>query len=105
MSVFDPKADMQTRKCGNNYRLFTPPFISASSNSDFGTNTTRFPKQSSGELGRSPNPVFSPIGRPHPFYLLKFRERQHENSSSVLDRKSTRLNSSHLGISYAVFCL
>src|SRR5262245_62797057 len=26
-------------------------------------------------------------------------------SSSGLDRKSTRLNSSHLGISYAVFCL
>src|ERR1035438_10586722 len=25
--------------------------------------------------------------------------------SSVVDRKSTRLNSSHLGISYAVFCL
>src|SRR5437899_5162608 len=25
--------------------------------------------------------------------------------SDVLDRKSTRLNSSHLGISYAVFCL
>src|SRR5262245_11081486 len=25
--------------------------------------------------------------------------------SSILDRKSTRLNSSHLGISYAVFCL
>src|SRR5262245_65013106 len=24
---------------------------------------------------------------------------------SVVDRKSTRLNSSHLGISYAVFCL
>src|SRR5437899_6646201 len=24
---------------------------------------------------------------------------------SALDRKSTRLNSSHLGISYAVFCL
>src|SRR5438045_7372803 len=24
---------------------------------------------------------------------------------SMLDRKSTRLNSSHLGISYAVFCL
>src|SRR5947199_1825424 len=24
---------------------------------------------------------------------------------AVLDRKSTRLNSSHLGISYAVFCL
>src|SRR5258705_6175147 len=27
------------------------------------------------------------------------------NSTTVLDRKSTRLNSSHLGISYAVFCL
>src|SRR5262245_63567299 len=25
--------------------------------------------------------------------------------ASVVDRKSTRLNSSHLGISYAVFCL
>src|ERR1035438_3621785 len=25
--------------------------------------------------------------------------------SVILDRKSTRLNSSHLGISYAVFCL
>src|SRR5262245_64597242 len=24
---------------------------------------------------------------------------------SIIDRKSTRLNSSHLGISYAVFCL
>src|SRR5438045_4628342 len=27
------------------------------------------------------------------------------NSFTKLDRKSTRLNSSHLGISYAVFCL
>src|ERR1039458_9791753 len=26
-------------------------------------------------------------------------------SAAILDRKSTRLNSSHLGISYAVFCL
>src|SRR5437899_4947751 len=26
-------------------------------------------------------------------------------STQTLDRKSTRLNSSHLGISYAVFCL
>src|SRR5437899_9568933 len=26
-------------------------------------------------------------------------------TSAALDRKSTRLNSSHLGISYAVFCL
>src|SRR5436853_3658649 len=30
---------------------------------------------------------------------------QHPNAVSLSDRKSTRLNSSHLGISYAVFCL
>src|ERR1035438_2103888 len=29
----------------------------------------------------------------------------HSLHSPVIDRKSTRLNSSHLGISYAVFCL
>src|SRR5688500_1417322 len=29
----------------------------------------------------------------------------HRNSSPAVDRKSTRLNSSHLVISYAVFCL
>src|ERR1035438_5078582 len=28
-----------------------------------------------------------------------------EKPTAVIDRKSTRLNSSHLGISYAVFCL
>src|ERR1035438_2374546 len=27
------------------------------------------------------------------------------SDSTMIDRKSTRLNSSHLGISYAVFCL
>src|SRR5436853_1813304 len=32
------------------------------------------------------------------------RER-HPRSAACSDRKSTRLNSSHLGISYAVFCL
>src|SRR5262245_64698655 len=41
------------------------------------------------------------------FYLVRvllnqdFEERQKRR----VDRKSTRLNSSHLGISYAVFCL
>src|SRR5437899_5444078 len=29
----------------------------------------------------------------------------HDDDHGVRDRKSTRLNSSHLGISYAVFCL
>src|SRR5262245_63575185 len=31
--------------------------------------------------------------------------RQNQTTAIVEDRKSTRLNSSHLGISYAVFCL
>src|SRR3712207_8847285 len=33
------------------------------------------------------------------------RDRQRDGSGRVLDRKSTRLNSSHANISYAVFCL
>src|SRR5436853_4469263 len=32
-------------------------------------------------------------------------ETDDENTGYAIDRKSTRLNSSHLGISYAVFCL
>src|SRR5262245_34715282 len=32
-------------------------------------------------------------------------ENRASSGNSILDRKSTRLNSSHLGISYAVFCL
>src|ERR1035441_11035230 len=31
--------------------------------------------------------------------------REDARQADLLDRKSTRLNSSHLGISYAVFCL
>src|ERR1035441_1653921 len=33
------------------------------------------------------------------------KSSRHRGSMLVEDRKSTRLNSSHLGISYAVFCL
>src|SRR5438045_6117807 len=33
-----------------------------------------------------------------------FRHRFHGQTGRALDRKNTRLNSSHLGISYAVFC-
>src|SRR4051812_49668843 len=32
-------------------------------------------------------------------------ERSHRRAGERLDRKSTRLNSSHMSISYAVFCL
>src|SRR5699024_11626094 len=34
-------------------------------------------------------------------FFLKF----HKSCSHLIDRKSTRLNSSHVSISYAVFCL
>src|SRR5262245_65197433 len=37
-------------------------------------------------------------------YLRNMAEARQLDNGSV-DRKSTRLNSSHLGISYAVFCL
>src|SRR2546426_7327964 len=36
---------------------------------------------------------------------VKRENRDHELVGQLLDRKSTRLNSSHLVISYAVFCL
>src|SRR5258705_2871295 len=36
---------------------------------------------------------------------MRLRRRFDERALLELDRKSTRLNSSHLGISYAVFCL
>src|SRR5947209_14990052 len=33
------------------------------------------------------------------------QSEQHDNEGQRIDRKSTRLNSSHANISYAVFCL
>src|SRR5262245_62429927 len=36
---------------------------------------------------------------------VALEEKTSAPRSTALDRKSTRLNSSHLGISYAVFCL
>src|ERR1035438_10582802 len=46
-------------------------------------------------------------GSPHRFLRLSRRtcHPRKQSRDSHRDRKSTRLNSSHLGISYAVFCL
>src|SRR5256885_3428320 len=48
-------------------------------------------------------------GQPRPLTELPFRHSTGEthdlNTFQLIDRKSTRLNSSHLVISYAVFCL
>src|SRR5262245_62185176 len=49
----------------------------------------------------SADPVEAPVeGRHIPDYWI----RPQQTLSAKADRKSTRLNSSHLGISYAVFC-
>src|SRR5690606_41917921 len=54
-------------------------------------------------------PPFSPLrpaassGPPPP--LPRFRTARYPGFGQVTDRKSTRLNSSHVKISYAVFCL
>src|SRR5439155_5594850 len=37
--------------------------------------------------------------------LMRFRDQIVAFKNDVIDRKSTRLNSSHVAISYAVFCL
>src|SRR5205814_9583784 len=53
----------------------------------------------------SPNPTFKPTSR---FTAILTRVHGYvwiDETAGELDRKSTRLNSSHLGISYAVFCL
>src|SRR5258707_12399115 len=50
---------------------------------------------------------FVPIGS-HGFYSKKTEKARFDQQpieASFLDRKSTRLNSSHANISYAVFCL
>src|SRR5690625_5533799 len=39
------------------------------------------------------------------FLMGRFSTRQVFSIAMTLDRKSTRLNSSHVAISYAVFCL
>src|SRR5207249_9094982 len=41
----------------------------------------------------------------HPTVHLERPHRGHDDGRFGIDRKSTRLNSSHVSISYAVFCL
>src|SRR3712207_7381416 len=44
----------------------------------------------------------APLAEPR---RLAFQRQKHAHGHRVRDRKSTRLNSSHANISYAVFCL
>src|SRR5438045_9754381 len=63
-----------------------------------------FPTRRSSDLsgGTLPLAPGEPCARA-PVQMLE--HRRHPPESIELDRKSTRLNSSHLGSSYAVFCL
>src|SRR5437879_8136291 len=54
------------------------------------------------QTGASYRPPAHEINQP---IIGRSRRRNHHRSARKLDRKSTRLNSSHRCISYAVFCL
>src|SRR5205807_6462784 len=54
------------------------------------------------KIGRTLNLMREPA---HPAFSSKLQLISRVRTISALDRKSTRLNSSHLVISYAVFCL
>src|SRR5437870_6526936 len=79
--------------CHRNCALLslTPPAIHFSLHS--------FPTRRSSDLSRKD--AFAPDRRARP----ERRRRVHLRRSGQLDRKSTRLNSSHVAKSYAVFCL
>src|SRR5438067_5890737 len=55
-----------------------------------------------------PDPGDRPQQQPHPLPRMlidRLEDFPRERVGLLLDRKSTRLNSSHVSISYAVFCL
>src|SRR3712207_6872906 len=63
------------------------------------------------ELQRRPRVALEVLGllglreRPRPDVAVAHDEPQRHEVREAVDRKSTRLNSSHANISYAVFCL
>src|SRR5437899_4399115 len=64
--------------------------------------------RSRGDQTQSSNspPAKAPASRPAPNrHQIKATPSSRKKPAICQDRKSTRLNSSHLGISYAVFCL
>src|SRR5438034_3058060 len=80
--------------------------------------STLFPYTSSSDLALLQSPLTDSNRRPPPYHVLpdatggsrwqRFGASSSHSQASgdpILDRKSTRLNSSHTVISYAVFCL
>src|SRR5437899_8724188 len=71
-------------------------------------NLPSFPTGRSSDLTSSGSITPVPSGQPVLFaddYGFHYGDVWYRGRYSGTDRKSTRLNSSHLGISYAVFCL
>src|SRR3712207_8996917 len=62
-------------------------------------------------LGSAADRARDTLGRVYEYFLARFASAEGKSGgqfytpSHVVDRKSTRLNSSHANISYAVFCL
>src|SRR5437899_10756867 len=73
------------------------------------THAARWPGLISRSSGTSPRQRSTAIGqrgwKTHPLGGLSALGTSPPSTTRSRDRKSTRLNSSHLGISYAVFCL
>src|SRR5256885_4900404 len=75
--------------------------------------TTLFRSVEGEMIARPYSFVNAPKERPHEFYYVTLPDgpltqrlcKLEAGKAIYLDRKSTRLNSSHLVISYAVFCL
>src|SRR5262245_41520685 len=71
----------------------------------FGTNWARFSRASGGIIGQTlaMEGIFAFFLEAAFLYFLLYGEKMLGRWGHWTDRKSTRLNSSHLGISYAVF--
>src|SRR5690625_6692651 len=62
-------------------------------------------KKSPHYIGKPYKVVFNKIQQNHPDTYAQNRHYHMDKDERTTDRKSTRLNSSHVAISYAVFCL
>src|SRR5207249_9050871 len=69
--------------------------------------STAMPTDRRGALTRVPFVCLGYVGKPARGFPkgIQVRRCQTRSLQSLRDRKSTRLNSSHVSISYAVFCL
>src|SRR5437762_8917203 len=72
--------------------------------------TTRSGDQAPAPLDRAPwlfqkGNTYGQMRKHHKGRMEKYIQEQTKDGARIVDRKSTRLNSSHRCISYAVFCL